>query len=224
MAQTNPNLDSDYSNSDSGSEEQRVTNDAFDYTTIQFLRPVDSIMNYYYFKEGFNKELLVKLDSQLSGIGPLINGNTSGVVNKSYRSSQIAWIPKTSEWQWVYDRMANLVRTGNDDLWHFDISYMNEEIQYTEYDAEYQGHYDWHVDVGGGKSSLRKISISVQLSEESDYEGGELQFYYKRDIITAPKNCGAVILFPSFMLHRVRPVTKGKRRCLVLWISGPPFR
>jgi len=60
-------------------------------------------------------------------------------------------------------------------------------------------------------NSLRKISISVQLSDESEYEGGELQFYYKRDIVTAPKGRGAVIMFPSFMLHRVLSVTKGTK-------------
>ena len=80
------------------------------------------------------------------------------------------------------------------------------------------------VDVGAAETSKRKISISVQLSGPEDYEGGDLQFYIKRDLITAPKTRGTATLFPSYFLHRVRPVTKGRRRCLILWISGPPFK
>ena len=69
-----------------------------------------------------------------------------------------------------------------------------------------------------------KISISIQLSDENEYEGGELEFKTGMNNITAPKNFNSVLLFPSYLIHRVKPVTKGTRRSLVLWISGPKFK
>jgi PKHD-type hydroxylase len=187
---------------------------------------IPNLINYYYFDKAFDKETLDQLDEQLKGLSPeeMIDGNTSEVVNKSYRNSRIHWIPKAEEWKWLYDHMGMLAKRANDEIWHFNITHMNEMIQYTEYDEEYEGHYDWHVDIGAGQTSMRKISISVQLSEPEDYEGGDLQFYFKRDLVTAPKARGTAVLFPSFILHRVRHVTKGKRRCLILWISGQPFK
>jgi PKHD-type hydroxylase len=187
---------------------------------------IPNLINYYYFDKVFDKEKLDKLEEQLKGLSPeeMIEGNTAEVVNKSYRNSRIHWIPKTEEWKWLYEYMGQLAKHANDQIWHFDITHMNEMIQYTEYDEEYEGHYDWHVDVGAAETSKRKISISVQLSGPEDYEGGDLQFYIKRDLITAPKTRGTATLFPSYFLHRVRPVTKGRRRCLILWISGPPFK
>jgi PKHD-type hydroxylase len=69
------------------------------------------------------------------------------------------------------------------------------------------------------------LSISVQLSDPSEYEGGDLQFslYGDRTVI-AEKEQGTMVIFPSYMRHRVTPVTRGTRRSLVTWITGPPFR
>jgi PKHD-type hydroxylase len=152
-----------------------------------------------------------------------------GIIDKTYRDSRIHWIPKTDEWNWLYSKIYTIANKANEATWHFDIRYMNEKIQYTEYDASYAGKYDWHVDFatvdfGSGFSSQRKVAIVVQLSEPDEYEGGELQFYINREPTTAPKEKGTIICFPTYFLHRVTPVTKGKRRSLVLWTSGPPFR
>ncbi|MCK6649860.1 MAG: 2OG-Fe(II) oxygenase, partial [Bacteroidia bacterium] len=70
----------------------------------------------------------------------------------------------------------------------------------------------------------RKLSISVQLSDAVEYEGGELQFMINQNIVTAPKEKGTAIIFPSFALHRVLPVTKGNRMSIVGWIAGPAYR
>jgi PKHD-type hydroxylase len=69
-----------------------------------------------------------------------------------------------------------------------------------------------------------KISLSIQLSDPSEYEGGDLEFTWGRSSKFAPKEKGAMVLFPSYSLHKVHPVTKGKRRALVLWAHGPAFR
>lgn len=154
----------------------------------------------------------------------LFEGNVSGVVDKTYRDSRIQWLPKNDAWQWLYNKIGTLAYKANEAMWHFDISFMNEQVQYTEYDASYSGKYDWHVDFGAGVSSMRKIAIVVQLSDPSEYEGGELQFYTTKHITTAPREKGTVICFPTYFLHRVTNLTKGKRRSLVLWVSGTPFK
>lgn len=197
----------------------------FDQDNTKFIKYNNDLINYYYFENGLDKEMIEKLKNQLKEIKPkLYDGNTSGVIDKTYRESQIWWIPKNKDFKWLYDRIGTLIKNGNDNMWNFDITHMNEEIQYAEYHAENAGHYDWHVDIGGASTSMRKISISIQLSDPEEYEGGELQFFFKRNTVTAPKTKGTAILFPSFMLHRVTPITKGTRKSLVLWVSGPPFK
>jgi PKHD-type hydroxylase len=80
------------------------------------------------------------------------------------------------------------------------------------------------MDIGHGSGSLRKISVVIQLSDPTEYEGGELQVMNGEEPYrVCNKEKGSLIMFPSFLLHRVTPVTKGCRRSLVLWISGPPF-
>jgi PKHD-type hydroxylase len=64
----------------------------------------------------------------------------------------------------------------------------------------------------------------VQLSDPADYDGGELEFMMHRSVVQAERAQGTVVLFPSFLQHRVRPVTRGVRRSLVFWVHGPPFR
>ena len=72
--------------------------------------------------------------------------------------------------------------------------------------------------------SNRKLSITVQLSDSLEYEGGELQFMINQHIMTAPKEKGTAIICPSFALHHVTPVTKGSRKFIVGWIRGPPYK
>jgi PKHD-type hydroxylase len=85
------------------------------------------------------------------------------------------------------------------------------------------GHYDWHVDQGATERR-RKLSLVLQLSPPSDYEGCELQIRSSNKIETVPRGRGELIAFPSYALHRVTPITAGIRRSLVIWCSGPRFR
>ncbi|MBX2867030.1 MAG: 2OG-Fe(II) oxygenase [Acidiferrobacterales bacterium] len=146
------------------------------------------------------------------------------VANNSYRTSRVGWIPKQDAYRWLYQRMGELVNEANSTLWNFDLFGMAEPIQLTEYHAEEEGHYDWHTDVGAGRTSLRKLSITIQISPPTDYQGGELQFMSRRLPQTAEKIAGAAYVFPSYLLHRVKPVSQGMRRSIVVWVSGPPFR
>lgn len=98
----------------------------------------------------------------------------------------------------------------------------HEELQLAKYSD--RGFFDWHLDFGAGEISARKLSMTIQLSDPNDYEGGDLRFMINKEIVNAPKEKGTIIIFPSFIMHRVTPITKGTRQSIVGWVSGPPYR
>ena len=115
-----------------------------------------------------------------------------------------------------------MVMEANDTMWNFDLLGYHDSLQYTTYYGG-GGHYDWHTDVGPGMAN-RKLSVVVQLTDPTEYTGGELNLNGGQGIIAAPKEKNTVIIFPSFVLHRVTPVLTGTRKSLVTWIAGPPLR
>lgn len=137
------------------------------------------------------------------------------------RKSKIMFI-KPGGNDWIYDRLAQASIQANTNRYKFDVLGFQTELQLANYsDNDF---FEWHMDFGAGDISNRKLSISVQLSDEDEYEGGELQFMINQNIITAPKEKGTAIIFPSFALHRVLPVTRGNRMSIVGWIAGPPYK
>jgi PKHD-type hydroxylase len=80
------------------------------------------------------------------------------------------------------------------------------------------------MDIGPNELSVRKVSLTIQLSDSDDYEGGELQLLRGRMQENMPKGKGCVVVFPSYLLHRVSPVTKGKRISMVLWVGGGHYK
>lgn len=143
---------------------------------------------------------------------------------ENYRVSDNFWIPKEVDYKWIYDKLTYYIRIANE-KYNFDLSLIKDDIQFSVYSYKDQGHYEWHDDIlVDDIETMRKLSISVQLSDENDYEGGNLELIVPPNTIIAPKKKGTIIVFPSFLVHRVTPVTKGKRISLVLWIDGPHFR
>jgi PKHD-type hydroxylase len=152
----------------------------------------------------------------------LQDGVMSRGEKNDHRRSKVHFIPKTQEFFNLYLKIFKQIQGFNNDFFKFNLTEIVENIQYTEYDESYQGHYGWHLDCGD--NNTRKLSLVIQLSDPSEYEGGELQVQNgESPCRTCTKEKGAMIMFPSFLEHRVTPVTKGTRRSLVLWISGPPF-
>lgn len=148
-----------------------------------------------------------------------------GNVNDIIRKSKVSWLNQNSRTQFIYDRMAFIARALNGQFFDFDLFGFVEDFQYTVYGPE-NDHYDWHIDKGSNKNngSPRKLSLVLQLSDPSEYEGGELQLMTGMNTMNLEKKKGIVHAFPSFVLHRVTPVTRGVRRTLVIWVSGPKFR
>ena len=118
---------------------------------------------------------------------------------------------------------------AKDVVWNFDLTSAPECIQYTEYHGSDMGEYAWHQDIGPNELSARKISITVQLSDDNEYEGGELLFWMggnslEDNNLVAPRGKGTVVLFPSYVVHAVKPVTKGIRKSFVLWLGGGHYK
>jgi PKHD-type hydroxylase len=184
-----------------------------------------NLSEYYWFPQAFTPEELKTIESITSNIEfetASTGQDESGHIS-DYRKSSIKWCFQNPEWGWVYERLHNLIIEANSSMWKFDLTQMREAIQYTEY-YEGGGHYEWHMDCGIGIQAQRKVSVTVQLSQPDEYEGGDLQFMLGAGQIWAPRVQGAAVIFPSFFLHRVTPVTKGTRKSFVLWVGGEPYR
>ncbi len=198
------------------------------FNSLNFNQKENDPQNHYLYEEGFDKEELNEIYTGVQSLEAQ-KATTAGGIEDSVRSSKVRWIPQEDSWYWLYEKLSNMVVAANDELWKFNLSHLPEQIQYTEYYATDKGHYDWHQDIGPNLLSKRKISITVQLSDPSEYEGGDLQLftggnYEDNSFITANKAKGAVFIFPSYMLHRVTKVTKGVRRSFVLWVGGSHYR
>ena len=186
--------------------------------------------NYYWFQEGFTQEELTRIVEQVQEMPFQVALTEAGGQDKGEgldaRSSSVKWIPFTDETKWIYDKIGAMAVEANNDIYHFDLHSMPEHIQYTEYYDANKGHYDWHMDIGStGAMPYRKLSVTVQLSDPGDYDGGDLQFLTGGQYpITAPKGRGNVVIFPSFLLHRVTPVTRGTRTSFVLWLGGGHYK
>lgn len=180
--------------------------------------------NYYWFENGFTADELSDIEELTKTIEfQTANVGQHNAVTSDHRKSKIKWCPQTDSFKWVYDKLQNMIFEANEMMWKINITHMREEIQYTEYYDNNSGGYDWHMDCGKGIQNQRKISVTVQLSDPDEYEGGDLQFNIGKEI-TAPRGKGNVVIFPSFFLHRVTPVTKGTRKSFVLWVGGEPYR
>ncbi|HWU54947.1 MAG TPA: 2OG-Fe(II) oxygenase [Rhizomicrobium sp.] len=148
---------------------------------------------------------------------------SDNIVRGEVRVTRTAWLSPTPEARWIYDRLQRVARTLNDSIYQFDLSGFSENLQFTVYHGAEGGHYDWHVDQGPLRVR-RKLSLSLQLTDPGQYEGCDLQFQAGNRIETAPRERGAVIAFPSYVLHRVTPCTGGTRKAIVAWTTGPQFR
>jgi PKHD-type hydroxylase len=183
------------------------------------------LLNWYWFERGFSIDEINRaheLATEFKYEEAVTFGTDSPTAE--IRKSRIKWIDNSKpEAHWLYSKMLDFARTANSNLWNFDLISSPESIQYTEY-HEGGGHYGYHVDLGPGTASHRKVSISVQLSDPSEYDGGDFEILRGMNPERLPNTHGAVLIFPSYMLHRVTPVTRGIRRSLVLWVGGSPFR
>ena len=155
---------------------------------------------------------------------------------KKKRNSDIVWLDE----RWIYKETQPYVHRANANAgWNFQWDH-SEECQFTKYDKGQ--FYDWHCDAKPGVENkpntpshgkTRKLSVTVSLSDEKDYKGGELEFDFRNedsDKKSQIHKCteilpkGSLVVFPSFVWHRVCPVTEGSRYSLVMWNLGWPYK
>lgn len=160
-------------------------------------------------------------DKLLDGRTVDTRGNNGGM---DIRRSKILWLGEEKKFDYLYKEMTSILTSINDHCYKYSL-YGFEVFQYTEYHANENGHYTWHVDtsVRGGQQHVRKLSFSAALNDESEYEGGELEFLIGPEPLKYRLKKGDIIVFPSYLLHRVAPVTKGVRKTLVGWSRGSNF-
>jgi PKHD-type hydroxylase len=146
----------------------------------------------------------------------------SGIDKPETRVSLTRWVEDQDirNMMWWYAKEANRLAFG------LDVDNVGP-IQFTEYNAEHGGKYDWHHDVDWQSNAAfdRKISVVLQLSDGNYYEGCDFQF----DEVQNPdpdalRSKGTIICFPSYLRHRVTEITKGSRYSLVAWFEGPRWR
>ena len=143
----------------------------------------------------------------------------------SIRKGHVSWFkPEVEATHWIYHRLTDAILAVNQGNWGFDLEGL-ESLQFTIYD-EPADNYDSHIDllVRPRTGSHRKLSFSLQLSPEDSYKGCDLSMMIGPEDILAPRHQGSITFFPSVLLHKVTPITEGKRYSLVGWVTGPRFR
>lgn len=150
-----------------------------------------------------------------------ISGDTK---DTSIRDSKIKFVESNIESnKWIFERFTGLINNANERFFKFDLSRL-ESLQYTVYN-EGQFYRD-HMDLGykNPNNAVRKLSFTMQLSDPIDYDGGELLIKHGSEPDIARKNRGAITFFPSYVIHEVTPVTRGTRKSIVGWVTGPHWR
>ena len=205
-----------------------------------------NLTNYYwYFQSAIPERVcndIVRYGKQLQDQMAVTGGLGNKKLNqkqikdlKTKRDSNIVWMND----RWIYKEIQPYIHQANINAgWNFEWDY-SESCQFTKY--KLNQYYDWHcdswdkpyVEPGPTQGKIRKLSVTVSLSSPKDYKGGELEFDLrdkdpdKKPNIHICKQIlpkGSLVVFPSFVWHRVKPVTSGTRYSLVIWNLGRPFK
>jgi|TARA_B100000035_G_scaffold294487_1_gene284791 PKHD-type hydroxylase len=150
-----------------------------------------------------------------------------GVVPRK-RITDIKWFTLNENTNWLFKKIIDEIIDVNGKNFDLQLKFV-EDLQFSEYTEEKRGFYTKHRDCGSKKSldnyvDIRKLSFTIQLTDENEYEGGELIFYIDEKEKKAPKSKGTIVFFESDILHEVTSVTKGVRHSLVSWVQGPNLR
>jgi PKHD-type hydroxylase len=154
--------------------------------------------------------------------GDAVLSKLSDASGNILRDSHILWLRRTQQTEWIFARVTSAVLEYNA-AYRFEISGQPDTAQLTRYAANQQ--YSWHMDLGSGRSSLRKITAVVELSSRADHTGGGIEIFYGEEIENkVTLDIGDMIIFPSFVMHKASRVDDGVRWSLVLWFNGDaPF-
>jgi PKHD-type hydroxylase len=142
------------------------------------------------------------------------------VPGSEVRYARARWLQPSPQARFIHDRLGQVIAVANRDF-GYDIDGFREPLLHVTYPVG--GHFSWHTDTAYGPMSTRKLSVTVLLSEPDSFEGGRLEFCPGGALKNATA-MGSAVVFPSYMAHRVTPVTRGQRVALVAWMHGSEFR
>ena len=166
-------------------------------------------------------KLIQALDTEELKEGELVGDYTDGIINKNVR--QTLNIDFRDENLFV--KLNNAIKLANEQYFNYDIDSI-DTLRFLKYGIG--GTYNWHTDYGRHECSMRKLTAIIQLSDGNDYEGGDFEFGLTdkegNGLIKGNRTKGCLIVFPSFLSHRVTPITKGKRYSIITWMEGDTFR
>lgn len=180
---------------------------------------------------------IIEIGTTSKNCTPLSRALTGGLTSDSLKNSNIkdnlkkirrsytSWIHSNApENFWIFQKLTDIIKGVNDRLFQFDLVEI-QSLQFTCYDGAEKGTYVKHIDQMLDSSGFpRKLSISIQLSDEKNYKGGDLLIHDGDKPKKTFRSRGTAIFFPSYVLHEVKPVTEGIRYSLVIWVTGPKFK
>jgi PKHD-type hydroxylase len=159
-------------------------------------------------------ERVIALSQGQAALRSVMPGRNAG----SIRDSDLFWVPRTAQTDWIFERVRDAATQYNS-RYGFALSEEIGQLQLTRYAQDQL--YDWHMDLGPGAMSLRKITVVVELGAEG-YDGGGTEVFYGEGVKNRiALSTGDALIFPSFIMHRALPVCRGTRWTLVSWLTGP---
>ena len=147
----------------------------------------------------------------------MVNDPTATDGVRPVRDAAVRSLPPDGDFGWIYERLIHHAGQLNQRSLGFEVE-QAETLQLLSYGPGQ--HYDWHVDIGTFDLALRKLSLIAFLSEPEDYDGGELELFFSDQPAMVERRRGTLVVFPSFVLHRVRAIARGRRFSRALWLRG----
>jgi PKHD-type hydroxylase len=200
-----------------------ISNDPFEKRRFTY--------SHVWWNDAFTDQQLDEIETHCSQLS-LDEGKTVGETI-DHRSSNVRFVDKNESTQYIFDTFNTVIDELNNQFYKFDL-YGYSSFQYTTYNAENLGKYDWHTDIildhkmqdNMREQSTRKLSLVMVLNKPGiDFTGGEFQINLgsEETATTLDMTRGKMYAFPSFIIHRVKPVLTGVRKSIVIWVEGPKF-
>lgn len=200
--------------------------------SIGFSNLNNSSSEYWYLKSKLYHNFVWKREifsdyqiEKIKAIGKLLNKERSSTGGRGtdcldVRRSFTSWMPINEHTAWIYQTLTLHINQVNEEFFQFDLEKI-EKLQFTHYKSEEQGFYTRHTDpLCWNVPHNRRLSLSIQLSDPLEYEGGDLELHFSNNPTIIDREKGMATFFPSHTLHEVTPVTKGERYSLVAWVHG----
>jgi PKHD-type hydroxylase len=178
------------------------------------------LLSFYWFKSALTASEckdIIRIGKKF----PKEKASTFNGSENEVRNSEVRWIRSNEETEFIFDKIRECCKEANKEQFKLDLTGFTEDLQFTEYEGVGK-HYDWHADIGPEKNK-RKLSVVIQLSDPKDYKGGNL-ILNTGNICITDRGIGNIIIFPSFLLHKVSKMESGNRYSIVSWVSGSPWK